>query len=250
MDEFTKINYILDSPDYLIIVPVMCTAVFFILYWFVAQSVDIKKYFFDRYDFNVASTKYFFFIKFFGFFALGAVPVFICINVIQGITLAEIGLTLNYKTHIFTLVWIVILSAVCITATYFNARKPKNLINYPQLRANVWTTRTLIINLTGWGLYLLGYEVLFRGILLFPLYKTLGLWPAISVNIALYSLSHIPKGLSETIGAIPLSIVLCIVTLSAGTIWIAFWVHVAIAWTNSLVALKYHPTIQYISHGK
>ena len=35
-----------------------------------------------------------------------------------------------------------------------------------------------------------------------------------------------------------------------GTIWIAFLVHVAMAWTNNLTALKYHPEIHLIKNGK
>ena len=78
-----------------------------------------------------------------------------------------------------------------------------------------------------------------------PLAETVGVWPAIAVNIALYSATHIPKGLDETLGAIPLGLVLCWLTLASGTIWIAFLVHVAMAWTNSLTALKHHPDIHY-----
>ena len=102
-----------------------------------------------------------------------------------------------------------------------------------------------MLNLLGWAIYLFGYEFLFRGILLFPLAETVGVWPAIAVNIALYSATHIPKGLDETLGAIPLGLVLCWLTLASGTIWIAFLVHVAMAWTNSLTALKHHPDIHY-----
>ena len=32
-----------------------------------------------------------------------------------------------------------------------------------------------------------------------PLIDPLGMWPAIAINIALYSATHIPKGLDETI---------------------------------------------------
>ena len=55
----------------------------------------------------------------------------------------------------------------------------------------------------------------------------------------------IPKGFDETIGAVPLGFLLCLLTLMAGNIWIAFLVHVAMAWTNSLTALKHHPDIHY-----
>jgi hypothetical protein len=33
-------------------------------------------------------------------------------------------------------------------------------------------------------------------------------------------------------------------TISSGTIWIAFIVHVVIAWTNTFTALKFHPDMQ------
>jgi membrane protease YdiL (CAAX protease family) len=101
-------------------------------------------------------------------------------------------------------------------------------------------------NLFSWAFYLLGYELFFRGILLFPLVAKIGLWPAIAVNIGLYSATHIPKGLNEAVGAIPLSVVLCLLSVSTGTIWIAFLVHVAMAWTNSLASLKFHPEMKII----
>ena len=59
------------------------------------------------------------------------------------------------------------------------------------------------------------------------------------------NLTTLDKGLDETIGAIPLGLVLCILTLASGTIWIALFVHVAMAWTNCFTALKFHPDIHY-----
>jgi membrane protease YdiL (CAAX protease family) len=101
------------------------------------------------------------------------------------------------------------------------------------------------MNIAGWILYLFGYEFMFRGVLLFPLAGELGVWPAIAVNTALYSVSHVPKGLSEAAGAIILGLILCVLTLASGTIWIAFFTHVALALTNSFTAMKYHPEMHY-----
>ena len=80
-----------------------------------------------------------------------------------------------------------------------------------------------MLNLLGWAIYLFGYEFLFRGILLFPLAETVGVWPAIAVNIALYSATHIPKGLDETLGAIPLGLVLCWLTWRREPFGLRFW---------------------------
>jgi membrane protease YdiL (CAAX protease family) len=176
---------------------------------------------------------------------MGVSPTVICLFFLPDYSLADYGLTILPKTTLFSVIWTLGLSALVIPLAYISAKKPKNLVNYPQIRAKVWTNRTVFINALGWFIYLFGYEFLFRGTLLFPLVDTLGVWPAIAINIALYSATHIPKGLDETIGAIPLGLVLCLLTLQSGTIWIAFLVHVAMAWTNSFTALKFHPDIHY-----
>ena len=134
---------------------------------------------------------------------------------------------------------------IVIPLAAYSAKKEKNLVNYPQIRAKVWTKKTFRLNLIGWAVYLVGYELLFRGILLFPLVEAYGIWLAIAVNVALYSATHIPKGLDETLGAAPLGFVLCLLTLMSGNIWISVLVHIGMAWTNSLTALKHHPAIHY-----
>jgi membrane protease YdiL (CAAX protease family) len=234
------------STDLKAFLPVILSLVFFVVYWFTAQSEKIKARFYAKYDFDNASIQHIFFTKYFGFISMGLIPLIICLVLIEGSSPADYGLTIIPETTLYSLFWTLGLSTLVIPLAYISAKKPKNLINYPQIRAKQWTRRTVFINALGWALYLFGYELLFRGTLLFPLVDVIGVWPAIGINIALYSATHIPKGLDETIGAVPLGLVLCILTLQSGTIWIAFLVHVALAWTNSFTALKYHPDIHYI----
>lgn len=240
---YFELNFEWQKMDLQVSLPIVLTLVFFVIYWFTAQSSSIKERFYKKYDADTASVKHIFFTKMTGFIAMGVIPTIICLIFIPDISLADYGFTIIPETTLFTIVWTVGLSVLVIPLAFISAKKPKNLVNYPQIRAKEWTKKTLVINLLGWALYLFGYEFLFRGVLLIPLVEPLGLWPAIAINIALYSATHIPKGLDETIGAIPLGIVLCLLTVASGTIWIAFIVHVAMAWTNSLTALKYHPEI-------
>ena len=176
---------------------------------------------------------------------MGIAPTIICLLYLPEMSLKKLGFSFISDTFFFSLVWTIGLSILVVPLVYFSARKPKNLVNYPQIRAKTWTKKTIFINALGWFLYLFGYEFLFRGVLLIPLIDPLGMWPAIAINIALYSATHIPKGLDETIGAIPLGFVLCLLTISSGTIWIAFIVHVVMAWTNTFTALKFNPEMQY-----
>ena len=236
-----KIDWTWTDLDLRISLPLLLTLVFFSIYWFTSKSEKIKKRFYDKYDHDQASFKHIFFTKYFGFISMGILPTIFCLVFLPELTLADLGLTFIYKTAQFSIFWILGLSILIIPLVYFSAKKPKNLVNYPQIRAKVWTKKMIFINALGWFLYLFGYEFLFRGILLIPLIEPLGMWPAIAINIALYSATHIPKGLDETVGAIPLGFVLCLLTISSGTIWIAFIVHVVMAWTNTFTALKFHP---------
>jgi membrane protease YdiL (CAAX protease family) len=247
MNNTSLIDLSWNKGDLISFLPITLALLSFTLYWFIAHSEKIKSHFYSRYSFDTAAVKHIFFTKYIGFFSMGVLPFFVCLLYIPNASFTYFGLTFRSDTALFSLMWITILSVIVVPMAYFSAQKPKNLENYPQIRAKIWTRKTVFINAFGWFIYLFGYELLFRGTLLFPLVESIGVWPAIAVNIALYSATHIPKGLEETIGAIPLGLVLCILTLLSGTIWIAFIVHVVMAWTNSFTALHFHPDIHYTS---
>lgn len=236
--------------DLMTVLPVMLLTFFFLLYWFTAQSDLVKAWFYRRYQSDKASVYYITSGRVFGFLTLGVLPGIISLILMPRYALHDFGLTFRPATALFSLLWILGLGTVMATVVYRNASKPENLAQYPQIRAKGWTRQTVILNVMGWALYLLGYEFLFRGILLFPLAAHLGVWPAIAINVAIYALIHIPKGVKETLGAIPLGLVLCLLTLASGTIWIAFFVHLTMALTNSFASLKFHPDMVYVKSSE
>jgi membrane protease YdiL (CAAX protease family) len=230
--------------------PILLATLAFITYWFIAQSPRIKNFYYYKYTFDQASYRHIIFTKAIGFSVMGILPLGLSLIVLKPFPKHGYGLKLIPETSLFSMIWIIGLCILVIPLVYFSAKKAKNLVNYPQIRSKYWNKKMFYMNAFGWFIYLFGYELLFRGILLFPLVDSLGVWPAIAINIALYSATHIPKGLDETIGALPLGLVLCILTLYSGTIWIAFFVHVAMAWTNSFTALKHHPDIHYTRNNR
>lgn len=240
-----SINPAWDKDTLAACLPMILALSSFVTYWFIAQSERIRERFYQKYDFDKASYRHIFFTKVSGFVLMGIFPLAFCLIFFPENNLAAYGLTFVRETTFFSFAWIFGLTLLVIPLTFFSARKEKNHGNYPQIRSRVWTVKILLIDALGWFLYLLGYELLFRGVLLFPMADSLGIWPAIVFNVVFYSATHIPKGLDETIGAIPLGLVLCILTLYSGTIWIAFWVHVFMAWTNSFTALSYHREIKF-----
>jgi len=235
------ISFNWQKTDINIILPLMSTLIGFIIFWFISKSEKFKDWFYNNNEPDLASIKHITFNRFTGFFTMGVIPTILCFVFIPEYTFRDYGFTIIPETTLYSIGWTLALSMLAIPLTYNSARKPKNLINYPQIRAKIWSRNTVIINAVTWVVYLTGYEFMFRGLLLFPLAHSLGVWPAIAINIAMYSATHIPKGLEETIGAILLGLVLCILTLVSGTIWIALFVHIIVAWTNCYTALKFHP---------
>lgn len=233
-----------------LVLPIIITIVSFTSFWFISQSKMIKKLFFYRFPAKTACEKHFLFTRYTGFLLLGLLPVSLCLHYLPNYTLADYGLRYYSQTNIFSLISIIILSVILIPLVSKTAKKPKNLVNYPLIRRNIWTRKTIFINLIGWFIYLLAYEVLFRGILLIPLSHSIGVWPAIAINITIYAATHIPKGLTETIGAFLIGTILCVLTLMSQTIWIALIVHLVIAYTNSFTSLKYHPNIHFFKRPK
>jgi membrane protease YdiL (CAAX protease family) len=228
------------------ILPVSLSVITFIIYWFTTKSEKVKSFFFRKFKFDDASAYHITFLRIVGFMTMGFASGILCLIFIPDYSLSDYGLSYNPETALFTIFWSSGLMILIIPLTFLSSGKPANLINYPQIRARLWTRKITVMNIVSWIVYLFGYELLFRGILLFPLAGEFGVWPAIAINTAFYSITHIPKGLNETIGALILGLVLCILTLISGTIWIAFFTHVALALTNSFTAMKYHPDMQFI----
>jgi len=139
-----------------------------------------------------------------------------------------------------TLVWLLVLSVVIIPMNYFNSRNPENLAQYPQVRNSEWSFSLVTLSALSWIAYLLAYEFLFRGFLLFSSIPVLGVWPSVLLNSAIYSLVHIPKGSRETLGAIPFGIFLSYLAIETGSFWIAFFAHVVLALSNEWFSLAAH----------
>ncbi|MBN1182490.1 MAG: CPBP family intramembrane metalloprotease [Bacteroidales bacterium] len=143
-----------------------------------------------------------------------------------------------------SLLWIAGLACVIIPMSFFATKKPDNLDMYPQIRKQEWSKGLLLLSAFTWIIYLVAYEYMFRGFLFLGLIPHFGVWTAFALNLAFYSLTHIPKGMKETIGAIPFGAIICLLTLKTGTIWIALGAHMCLALSNEWFSLHHHPHIK------
>lgn len=180
--------------------------------------------------------------KTWGFVSMGVLPAVASLLVFNKPPSAW-GLTVDHAVKY--LPWLLLAIAIPAALNAFLARNSKNHGIYPQLRIKSWTPGFFMLNALGWFLYLLGYEFLFRGILLFGVYDSWGFWGAIATNTVIYSLAHFNKNMGEALGAIPFGIVICVITLSTGTIWFAIVAHVSLALSNDYFSIRHNPEMRF-----
>lgn len=230
------------KPEYLLPVVTMgVMALSFGIYWLSSHAKGLEDKFRKRFGDAEYSKPWILFTRAMGAVLMGGGSVAaILLASDQG--LGDFGLRVDFSGK--TLMYIGILWVILIPINLFAARRPENLKGYPQIRNAEWSTGTVVASASGWILYLLGYEILFRGLLLYACLP-FGVWPAIAINACIYSVAHIPKGAGETFGAIPFGIVICWMTLTTGSIMTAWVAHIGLALSNEWVSLSAHPEIRW-----
>lgn len=210
----------------------------FSVYHFVSISDKTKDRFFSKYGEEKGNTKMIHFTRYLGAMTIGIIPAIVMV-LVMGKSFGDYGL--KFQNGLTSLYWILGIACIVVPMNFFNSKKEKNLAFYPNVREKVWSKKLVAINAFSWCAYLFGYEFMFRGLLLFSTAALIGDWPAIVLNAAFYALVHVPKNLAETVGAVPLGILLCLITLTTGTIWVAFFVHITLALSNFFFSLRHHP---------
>lgn len=218
--------YLIFSPAWLL--------VSFLLYWPLFYRVS-----------KVGEARNIILIRYYGAAVFGAIPVLV--TVLSGFSARNIfglGFTLDVRPGL----WVISLGIGLLLAVinYFASRSKNNLKEFPQIRDKVWTSKTFFHNILSWVVYLIGYEFLFRGILLFPLVPILGFWPTAVLGTAFYSLTHYPKSFREAIGAIPLGILLTYLAWETQSIWPCILIHICLAVSSSVFSLHHHPEINLV----
>lgn len=239
----TDTSFAWQPGDWPLVLVIMLLTVGFVTYWFTAESPTLRQRVFNRYHPTTAHTYWVVFQKLTGFLCLGLLPLLVVLMTLP-YSLTDYGL--GFANTGASLLWVLGLSCVIFPLNINAARRPQNLSYYPMIRAERWDAKLVLTNALATTAYLLAYELLFRGIVLSVCVATLGVWPAVAINVALYSTTHLPKGPAETIGAIPFGVLVCYITLTTGTIWVAVVIHIILSLSNDYLSVYYNPSMQFV----
>jgi len=230
------------NPEVLFfVIAVVWTSVGFAIYFFLAGNKSLSLRIWKAHPKLDSQVKEVLFQRFWGFVFMGILPL-IFIFLWPGEQVHKYGLGFSFLSP--PPWWIIGVIAVILITGLFAAPKPGNLAMYPQIRSKDWTSGMLAISGISWVIFLLAYEFLFRGFLLFASVAVMDVWAAITLNCALYALAHLYKGPGETFGAIPVGILFCYLTLLTGNIWLALVLHSTMALSNEWLSIRANKEIK------
>lgn len=234
------------NPDYFMGgIAIAATGILVITYYWISGSGLIRKWLNNRYGEREGQIRLVLLTRLLGVFLFGMIPLVIVLaGYREAISWAD------HETPGRSLLFWLPFAILTIASAIFIARSDSNLARYPQIRSQEWNYGLLIISALSWVAYLTAYEILFRGYLLFACYNSFGFWPALMINLVIYSLAHIPKGKTETLGSIPVGLIFCIMTLWLGSIWFALLTHITMALSNEWLSLYYSPEMKLRSLSK
>jgi len=176
-----------------------------------------------------------------GFMLMGIVPVIVLVFLGQDLT--EWGL--NLKKLSLTLKWAGLIAPIILVSAYFASKNRSSQKIYPSVRNRIWTTGTFAFEFASWGIYLLGYEFLFRGVFLFAALKVTGSMETVFLGSVIYSLAHLPKGSKETFGSFIVGLGMSYMTILTGSIFFSLLLHIIMAWSNSFFSFLWNPDMKF-----
>ena len=221
---------------------IFSVCLFFWLYLFTAKRRIILKYLVQpMFPTRSAGVNEFISYKLTGILFTGVLPFLVFVMILR-VPPSGIGLVTGLTFHFwYMLVILVIITAI---ATFKMSQSIKVQQLSPELKLNDWFTRHVFLSVSAWLIYILGYEFLFRGVLWFLCSEAFGFWPALGINLLLYSLVHLPQGKQIAAGAIPVGVVLCLMSRLTGSFIPAFIIHSFIAVLTDLFSLYHNKEIR------
>jgi membrane protease YdiL (CAAX protease family) len=178
--------------------------------------------------------------KLLGFILFGIIP-FLSFVILSDFLSPESVMTLGTSVRYWYILLPVLLVVSVLTFTSSGRKAVQE--RYPQLRIRVWFLKDILISLSGWIIYILGYEFFFRGILWVSCFTAFGFWPALIINIILYALVHLDQGVAMSLGAIPVGVVFCLLTFLSGSFFPAFLIHSFMAVSTELFSIYNNPDL-------
>lgn len=224
----------IDYAGFEIAVIITGVVICFYLYHYSAHSKVSEQYIIRKFQAGTADLALFFYRKLTGFLFLGIIPGTVYFGFLDA-SREKFGITFQHLESSFMLIAGLVLLTGIVLFFHHRGNPERSTL---QLSPAEWNVSMFMLNALGWGIYLIAYEFLFRGILLFESYEALGFWPAVAINISLYSAIHMVSGKEQTIGALIFGTIACYFAITRETLLIPIFMHLSLSILSDLYSIR------------
>ena len=217
------------------------TLICYYLYYYISVSATLKRIVYSKKSTWTCKMAHFLAKKAMGFFILGIIPFTLYLLLIDK-NLIDFGC--NIQSFVSNFKLILVLSLIILLILFIN-QKLNSGNNSLQIKITQWNLSSFLFNAFGWTIYLIAYEFLFRGILLYACYEELGFWTAIAINISIYSAIHMVHGKQQAIGALFFGFIACYFTLKMQTLLIPIFMHLTLSLGSDFFSLRFNPELRF-----
>jgi hypothetical protein len=231
--ELRNLFQITRSLDRKVITVFIAVAVLQTISWYFTSRAFFRVYIFPQYQYNSNVYLYEYLYWFFGdFFTFFILPLII-IKLILREHLKEYGLTAgDYRAGFkITLIFLVVMLPLIWIFSSF----PDFVRTYPQLASIRDNWNTFIIFEFGLLVYLIAWEFIWRGFMLFGLKEKFGYY-AIFIQMIPFLILHNGKPVAETFGAIVAGIALGILAWRTGSVYYCVITHAGVMFSIDLIS--------------
>lgn len=222
---------------------IFLTLLFYYFYYYTGKSKIAITYLQNTFSNQSPEIVKFLFNKLSGALFLGLLPAILYSAFFHTSLINRFGLSPDFLTNNWEPIFILV---IVIYSILFLRHRSKPTISSLQMNFKKWDIQLFTINAFGWMIYLFCYEFLFRGILLFESFDHFGFWPAIAINITIYSAIHMVYGKEQAIGALIFGAIACYFALDRGTILIPFFMHASLSIFSDYFSIKQNPELSFV----
>jgi membrane protease YdiL (CAAX protease family) len=224
-------------------IAIAVTTLSFLIYHLITTSNQINRRLEQKFRIEDVSIRKIMLHRLSGAILYGLIPLLVILLVFR-MPVIDFGSNTDHLAK--SLIWWLPAAVLVVIINYYTVRNKNHLAQYPQIRVKQWNSGLVTLSAVSWITYLAGYEFMFRGFLLFSCFESFGYWPAIIINISLYSLVHLPKGPTETIASVFFGFILSCLTIELGSFWFALMIHITLALSNEWFSIAFHPDMKRV----
>ncbi len=224
----------------MLILSLSIASVGFILWYTISSSLRLPTRYQIMYDANPPYVNRVLRRRTLGFIIYAGVPLFVmyCTNWVDRPTLADLNIFFHWNSEVA--IYSGIGAAAMIIISFFSTKSDTSLEQYPEVRIRFWRPHIVIKSALTWIIYIIAYELFYRGLLLQSLLLHIDVIPAIAASTGLYALTHYFRRNRLIALSIIWGVAACLIVLKTGSILPVIIIHLALVFSVEWLSIRHH----------